>query len=104
MIPDEDAEGATEFLRDRAKLYGQLRGHMRYTNENLRRVKALQMMDLEGGLGERETKALASDAYGQALLDLREAEAAYETERALRDAAEFRIEVWRSLNKTRGQG
>lgn len=104
MISQDEAEAASEYLRDRAKLYGTLRGHMRYANENLRRVKAIEMMKLTGGVGERETQALASDAYGQALYDLREAEAAYETERALRDAAEFRIEVWRSQNAARHRG
>lgn len=104
MIPDDDAEKATEYLRDRAALIGQLRGRVKFAEGNLRRVKALQMMETEGGLGERETRAYASEQYLDALNELREAEAEYETERAYREAAQYRIEVWRSQTSARKQG
>ena len=104
MIEDSDAEKASEYLRDNAERYGQLRGHCEYTEGNLRRVKSLVMLELEGGLGDREAKAYASEEYRLALVARQEAVAAYETERALREAAVYRIELYRSLNKARGQG
>lgn len=103
-IADDDAERASEYLRDNAAKYGQLKGRMEYATDNLRRVKSLVMLDLEGGLGDRETKAYASDQYHAAMLERREAVEDFETERALRDAAEYRIEVWRSQNAARRQG
>ena len=104
MIEDDDAERASEYLRDNAKRYGQMKGRMEYASDNLRRVKALVMMELDGGLGERETKAYASDTYRAALEERRDAVTEYETERALRDAAIYRIEVWRSQNVARRHG
>jgi hypothetical protein len=104
VISDNDAEAASEYLRDKSKLYGQLRGRMEYASDNLRRVKALEMMALDGGLGERETRAYASEAYRIALEERREAVTEYETERALRDAAQYRIDIWRSQTASRRQG
>lgn len=104
MIADDDAERASEYLRDNAKRYGQMKGRMEYASGNLRRVKSLVMLDLEGGLGDRETKAYASDKYAEALQEHREAVEEYETERALREAAVYRIDVWRSQNAARRQG
>jgi hypothetical protein len=104
LISDDSAEAASEYLRDNAARYGQLRGHAKYADGNLRRVKALVMLELEGGLGERETKAYASPEYHKALEEMRDAEAAYVTESAMREAAQYRIDVWRSQNKARGQG
>jgi hypothetical protein len=104
MISEEDAERASEYLRDNAARYGQMRGRMQYASDNLRRVKSLQMMELEGGLGEREAKAYASEAYRVALEELRDATIEYETERAMRDAAIYRIDIWRSQNSARTKG
>lgn len=104
MIQDDDAERASEYLRDNAERYGQLKGRMEYASDNLRRVKSMVMLGLDGGLGERETKAYASPEYLAAIEERREAVEEYETERALRDAAVYRIEVWRSQNAARRQG
>lgn len=104
MIEDDAAEKASEYLRDNAARYGQLRGAMEYASGNLRRVKAMKMLELSGGLGEKETIAYASDAYKIALEAQRDAVAEYETERAMREAAVYRIECWRSQNAARRQG
>lgn len=104
MIEDEDAERASEYLRDNAKRYGQLKGRMEYASDNLRRVKSLVMLGIEGGLGDRETKAYASPDYLEAMQERKAAIEEYETERAMRDAAVYRIEVWRSQNAARRQG
>lgn len=103
MISEDRVEKAVEYLRDTAAQYGQARGHAKYCEESLRRVKALNM-PAEGSLGERERAAYASEAYGKALQDMRNAIADAETIRALRDAAEYAIEVWRSQNSSRRQG
>ena len=104
MISDDDAEAASEYLRDNAKRYGQMKGRMEYASGNLRRVKSLVMIELDGGLGDRETRAYASVPYKAALEEQRDAVTEYETERALREAAVYRIEVWRSQGAARRQG
>lgn len=104
MITNERAEFAVEFLRDSAIEYGTARGHQAYCDANLRRVKALEMLGAEGSLGDREAKAYASAAYQEAIEDLQDATAAYETVRAQREAAVMTIEVFRSQNSARKQG
>jgi len=104
MISDERTERAVEFLRDTAQEYGQLRGRVAYTSANLRRVKSLEMLSREGGVGAREAEAYASPAYLEAMEDEQNAVAEYETLRAKREAAQMTIEVWRSQNSARKAG
>ena len=103
MISEDRVEAAVEYLRDTARQYGQARGRALYTENNLRRVKALNMPP-EGAVAAREAEAYASVAYRDALEDMENAVAEAETIRALRDAAIYTIEVWRSQNSTRRQG
>jgi hypothetical protein len=103
VITEERAEAAVEYLRDTAKQYGQARGHARYCEEGLRRVKSLNMPP-EGAVAERERAAYASDAYAAALKDMENAIAEFETIRAYREAAVYTIEMFRSENSARKQG
>lgn len=103
MIDEERVEGAVEYLRDTAKAYGQARGRALFTENNLRRVKALNM-PATGTVAERESAAYGSDEYRKALEDMENAVAESETIRALREAASYTIEVWRSQNSARKQG
>jgi hypothetical protein len=104
MIREDRVEAAVEYLRDSAKQYGQARGRALYTEANLRRIKALEMVSRAGGVGEREAAAYASEPYKAAMDDMEDAAAESETIRALREAAQYTIEVWRSQNSTRRQG
>jgi hypothetical protein len=104
MISENRVEAAVEYLRDTAQQYGQARGRALYTENNLRRVKSLVMLEHQGSIGEREAQAYASDQYKQALEDMENAVAESETIRALRDAAQYTIETWRSQNSARRQG
>jgi hypothetical protein len=96
MISEDRVEKAVEFMRDTAKAYGTARGHVAFYEGNLRRVKALQMVNKPGSAVDREATAYASSAYLEALEGLQNAVADCETLRAQRDAAEMTIEVWRS--------
>lgn len=104
MISEQRVEQAVEYLRDTAKEYGQSKGRASYMEANLRRVKSLEMISHKGGVGEREAVAYASEAYKAAMEQMQNAVADMETMRALRDAAEYTIEVWRSQSSARKQG
>jgi hypothetical protein len=104
VIDESRVEGAVEFLRDTAKQYGQARGYMAFAEGNLRRIKSLELLAAEGSLGEREAKAYASPRYLEALQDLQNATAEYETLRARRESAAITVDVWRSQNAARRQG
>lgn len=105
MKTEEQAEKAVDYLRDTAKQYGQMCGRMAYASSNLRRVKALQMLSAPpGSVADREATAYASADYLAAMEEERDATAEKETLRAMRDAAEFSFELWRSQNSARKAG
>lgn len=105
MKTEEQAEKAVDYLRDTAKQYGQFCGRMAYATSNLRRVKALQMIQAPpGSVADRESFAYASDDYKAAMEEEQNATADRETLRAMRDAAEFTFELWRSQNSARKAG
>jgi hypothetical protein len=66
-----------------------------------KRVKAIQMAKSDAKtVAEKERDALASEEYLAAIVDEATRAGAYETLRALKDAATARIECWRSLSAT----
>ena len=104
MISEERCEGAVMYLRDSAEPYATARGHALYCDANLRRVKSLQMIGKEGTIAMLEAQAYASDEYSEAMDDLQKATCDMERLKALREAAVFTIECWRSQNSARKQG
>jgi hypothetical protein len=104
MMDEDEVEAAVHWLRDKAKEYGKARGHEKYCESNLRRVKAMQMMSRQGGVGEREAAAYASEEYKAAMEAYENAFADSETWRALREAAQYKIDVWRTQTSARKQG
>jgi hypothetical protein len=103
-ITDAQAESAVDYLRDTSEQYGKACGRLAYLEGNLRRVKALEMLQTKGSLGDREAQAYASEAYKDALEQLENATADRETIRAMRDAAQCRFEQWRTQTSARKAG
>ncbi len=105
MITEERAEAAVEYLRDTSELYGQTCGRQALAEMNLKRVKALQMIEAPpGSVADRESFAYASKPYADAMEELQNATMERETVRARRQAAELTIEVWRSQYSARKAG
>lgn len=105
MIDEVKVEAAVWFLRSSADSYGPARGHLAFADANLRRVKALVMVAFtEGTVADREARAYASEQYKEAIEELQNATAEYETIRAKREAAVMMIELWRSQSSARKQG
>ena len=94
MIEEERVEKAVWFLAGSSKDYGAARGHQAYCDANLRRVKALQMLENgNGGVADREARAYASLEYKAAMEELENAVARVETLRAQREGAVMLIET-----------
>lgn len=104
MIDDNDVEKAVWYLRDSAGDSGRTRGRMAYSDGQLRRIKSLVMLEKDGSLGIREAEAYASKDYADALEQLENATADYETIRAKREAAQYAIDVWRTQTSARKAG
>ncbi len=105
MISEDRCEGAVLYLRDSAEPYATARGHFLYAEADLRRVKSLYMTECqETTIALKEAEAYASDAYNEAMQRLQNATYEMEKLRALREAAVFTIEVYRSQNSARKAG
>lgn len=99
FITEAQVEAALDFLRDDAKTIGAARERLIRSEHMVKVVKALEMKRygiLPVGAQERE--AVASDPYLRAVNEEAMAAGDYERLRALRVAAEARIEVWRSMS------
>lgn len=104
MVDENDIEKAVDYLRSSAEASGKARGRMAYCDGQLRRIKSLVMLEKDGSIGMREAEAYASKDYADALEHLENATADYETIRAKREAAQYAIEVWRSMNRAKREG
>jgi hypothetical protein len=97
MITDEQAERAADFLRDNATAAGKLRGNRTYMEEFRKSLKAILMVQSAAkSAADREAEAYAHQKYQEHISALREAVVADEENRALREAASMKIEVWRT--------
>jgi hypothetical protein len=99
MVSAEEARKAVQFLVDSAAEYAAARADRERCENMLRVVKALTMKASdEKSAAAQEREAYASDEYRNALDELFEATKEAERLRALREAAQARIEFWRSFN------
>jgi dihydroorotase-like cyclic amidohydrolase len=97
MITDDDVERAVDFLRDNAVKSGALRGDRIYAEHYLKHLKAILMVHSEEtSIGAQEKEAYSDDRYREHLQALRNIVSADEENRALREAAALKIEVWRT--------
>lgn len=97
IVSDAELEKALDWLRDNAEDIGEAKRQAVLAAHMVRHVRALEMKrhsDMPVSAQERE--ALSSERYKSAILDEAEAAGAFETMRALREAAALKIEAWRS--------
>ena len=99
MIDDDDVDRALSWLVSNASKAAQARANKVLLEESCRTVKA-RLMKASGqeSLGAQEREALASDEYQTHLEGLKAA--VYEDTQytLLRQAAEARIEAWRTMS------
>ncbi len=105
MLTQDQAEKASEWMRDNADKFGKAKAERTYLENFLKSKLALLMHDLPGdSVAAREALARAHPEYLEVLKGLREA---VETEEALRwkmTAAQVRVDIWRTqeANSRRG--
>ena len=97
FLSDERIEKALEFLTNSAKEYAEARGMRVWLEHRLKTEKSAAFLSVgEGAMAEREARAYVSEGYRSATDALKDAIVLEERLRALRVAAEAKIEVWRS--------
>lgn len=104
-LPDEsDVSRALKYLAETDELYARQTAHVKALEFQVKTIKALEYLDSEGTIAEREAKSCSSTAYRAFIEDYENAVASRETSAAKRKRAELIIEVWRSINANRRQG
>lgn len=99
FIPDEDIEKALDYLRDSATTAAQARANRIYMEEYRKTLKAKVMQRFAmSPLGAQERDAYASREYTDHLNALKTAVEEDEKHRFLREAAQAKIEAWRSMS------
>lgn len=104
-ITQENAEAASEFIRDNSNRIGKAKAERIYLEEFRKSKKALLYNQApEGSIADRENYAYAHPEYLQVLDALKVAVQEEESLRWLMIAAQVRIELWRtrSANDRRG--
>ena len=97
MIQDDEAEKALRWLLGNAKAAGELRGARVRAEAMLKHVRAVLFAQCNAkSAAEREAWAYAHARYSEAVEAMSNAVTADEENRALREAAGMRIDVWRT--------
>lgn len=99
LVSDADVERALDWLRDNAKDIGSAKELAIKTERMTKHIRAIEMKRHSAlPVSAQEREALASDAYVDAANVEAGAAGAFETMKALREAAALKIEVWRSAS------
>lgn len=99
LVSDADVEKALDFLRDNAVPAASAKAERIFCEEYRKSLKALLMKEhVSESIGAQEREAYAAPQYREHLEKLRQAVFEEERLRALRSAAEMKIEAWRTMN------
>lgn len=98
LVSDADVERALDFLRDNAAEAARAKAERVFCEEYRKSVKALLMAEkVEESIGAQERFAYSHPTYLAHLEKLKAAVFEDERLRALRGAAEMKIEAWRTM-------
>lgn len=97
LVSDAEVDKALDWLRDNAAEIGEAKRLAVLSDHMVKHVKAIAMK-LHGELpvSAQEREALASEQYKKAIEEAAAASGVFETMKSLREAAQSKIEVYRS--------
>ena len=104
QLTENRVEEALIKLSSTDKLHSELEGQVKYLTEGIKQAKAHSFLLSEGGVSEREQKAIASDKYAQALNAHLEAYVQFKKIDNERQHEQRIIDIWRTLSSNRRQG
>lgn len=101
IVSEIELDKALCFLRDHARALGEAKARVVRAGHMLKHIEALEFKKSEATSNDRrQADARTSQAYLDAIVEDAEAAGAYETMKALREAAALKIEAWRSESAT----
>ena len=96
MITDETAEKAVMYLASTAKQLGEVCGNVELQAHMMKTHRAMAFLEATGTVAEKEHTAWTVSPVMEAIKEHADAITERETIRALRKAAELKIEIWRT--------
>lgn len=97
IATDEEIERAVDWLRDNASAIGQAREAAMLSSNWIKHVEALEMLKSDARSADmRKAEARASEAFRRAIIDEARAHGEFEKMKSRREAAQSKIEAWRS--------
>ena len=104
-LPDENSVSkALTYLAETDEPYAVAAAAVKAQEHVLKMAKALEYLEAEGPVAQRDAIALASDEYRGAVNNYENVVATKEIMANKRKRAELTIEVWRSLNAAHRRG
>jgi len=105
FITDEEVEKAVHYLVESAKDYAKWKARMRFLEVHRKSIRAAEILRATGKtIAENTQRGEASTAYKNILTEYHEAVYEYELINAYRNAAEIKVELWRSINASLRRG
>lgn len=93
---ETEVDKTRDWLRDNAEKAAQAKAYRIYCEKYRKSLKAIIFNEQEGTMAERENKAYSDPRYLKHLEELKDAVFQDEHMKALRAAAEMKIEIWRT--------
>lgn len=96
FISTEEVDSALHFIRDNALALAHAKGALIKAQHMIKVTLALELKKIDGPISKAEHMARTTDAYAQAIADEVAATIEFEKLRSLINAADKKIEVWRT--------
>ena len=103
-LNEDRVEQALKYLSSTDEQHAELSGEVKMLEEVLKSVKAALFLESEGGVAEREQKALASVKYIKAVNEWASVWKAFKVMANRREHEVRVVEIWQTLSANRRKG
>lgn len=105
FITEDEVEKAVHYLAKSAENFAKWKGRMKFLELHRKSIRAAETLNANGNsMTENKERGEASKAYKDILIEYHEAVYEYELINAYRNAAEAKIEAWRTISSSNRRG
>ncbi len=105
FITDDEIERAINYLVDSSKDFAKWKSRMKYLESHRKSVRSSEVLKASGKtISENAHRGESSEAYNNTLKEYEEAVYEYTLLEAYRNAAEAKIEAWRTIQASNRRG
>jgi len=105
FISEDEVERAINYLSKSAEDFAKWKGRMKFLELHRKSVRAAETLNASGNsMAENKERGEASKAYKNILIEYHEAVYEFELINAYRNAAEAKVEAWRTISSSNRKG